>query len=73
MKKYYITDKTSNTGKDLINESLQNVENYEDAIVFETREEAQKFITENELDVLKDYQLQWAGIMEVETEEELTD
>ena len=58
-------DKTNNTGKDILAEGNELTQNYCDGLQFETKQEAQKYIDEQELNVLKNYQMQWATIIEI--------
>lgn len=62
---FIIIDKTNNTGKDILAEGNELTQNYCDGLQFETKQEAQKYIDEQELNVLKNYQMQWATIIEI--------
>ena len=57
MSKFTIMDKTANTGKDYIGEMNENVELVEDAIKYDTFEEA------NDVKVIIDPTDMWAVVM----------
>ena len=63
---FVIIDKTNNTNKDYLGEGNQLVENLEDALQFDSREEAQKYFDENGLDNVSEFQAKWAAIVERE-------
>lgn len=59
-KRFFILDKTCNTGKNYIAEDLSNVENEENAIEFSSKELAENFISDNELNKTQN----WAVVVD---------
>ena len=65
---YIIMDNTNNTGRDVLTDGNELSNDIADAIKFETKEEAQQYIIDNELNVLKPSQMEWATIVQVNEE-----
>lgn len=67
---FVIVDITNNTGKYILAENGSLVEFYNEGIIFETREKAQIYFDQQELDKIDEYQSKWAEILEI-TEESI--